>query len=196
MIKELDATATIDFVSRYDNDEPKTVFQIGIITEAEMKYIRRSCFRQAITGYDRKGKAKFGVPDVDAEKMMDLYLAFGLKGWQHFLAADGSEIQFRTVTNELPAGQRLQAVDPALIAKLHPDIKLDIFLAVQKANTLTEGRSISERIAEIEAELDKPPMAEGIDDMNVRELQEELSDLKTQLAECDEKNSAKPSQSS
>ena len=77
-IKGISLSETVDFVSKYDKEEPKTTWKLGVL-DADMF-------------------ASLGELTNNPLKMMLEIVRFGLKGIENFKDASGNEIKFSAVS--------------------------------------------------------------------------------------------------
>lgn len=128
-LRAIDIHETRDYVSKYDKEEPKTIFRLGVLDSrirAELEDEATSFEVSSRKGRDR-AKTTMGLNRRDIEVVQ-----FGLKGMENFLDAKGHSVKFETISLAkqgknymVPAPQILRILPFLVIKELAEEILQD-----------------------------------------------------------------------
>ena len=120
MIIGIDTSLSKDFISRYDNSEPKTVWKIGVLSAHAFAYVG----------------SKISDPTKSLEGMIEV-VRFGLLGFDNFKDAKGNLVPFDTVSKSI--GQHnYNVVTDKIIAIMPIDIIIELGGRILEMTKLTE----------------------------------------------------------
>ena len=94
MIKALDLGSVVDYVSKTDTEEPKTIWKLGILDTRIRKQLEDVAWEYE-TDPSQPGSAKAKASFNLGKSELD-FVAFGLKGFEGFTKADGKPVYFKT----------------------------------------------------------------------------------------------------
>ena len=94
MIKALDLGSVVDYVSKTDTEEPKTIWKLGILDTRIRKQLEDVAWEYE-TDPSQPGSAKAKASFNLGKSELD-FVAFGLKGFEGFTKADGKTVYFKT----------------------------------------------------------------------------------------------------
>ena len=115
-IKGISLSETVDFISQYDKDEPKTIFKLGAL-DSEV--------------FDLLGE------DKNPLRLMSDAVRFGLKGFENFKDGNGNSIKFDTVSRAVGA-YNYKVVADNIMKIIPPQIKSELGLKILEMSKLSE----------------------------------------------------------
>lgn len=92
-IQAIDLQETQDYVSKFDNGEPKTVWKLGVLDSRIKKTIEDVAWEYSANPNapgDAKATASFNIGKTELE-----FVQFGLKGFEHFMTT-GRQVYHET----------------------------------------------------------------------------------------------------
>lgn len=120
MITGIDTNAAVDYISKLDNSEPKTVWKIGVLSAREFAYV----------------SAKMLNPETSIDGLIET-VRFGLLGFSNFKDKDGSDVQFTTKTKEIYS-QTFAVVSDSIVSIIPIDIMLELGGKILEITKLSE----------------------------------------------------------
>ncbi len=138
----IDTSKTFDHVSRYDHDEPKTVFRYRVLSAAERNYITEKTSRIVNFKSDKNDKdVTTYTPDLHLAERLKLTVQLGLVGWDNATDANGSSQPFLTAAREFGALGTKTVITDTLYESLHPALIDELAESIEKAATLEEAET-------------------------------------------------------
>jgi len=116
VITGINLLETQNFVSKYDKEEPKTIWKIGIVSSEVMPIIMAN--------------------DSNTTETMTLYVVFGLKGFENFKGSDGKEIQYKT-EQKIFRGKVFHVLADSVLRQIPLPIILELGLEIMKLVNLS-----------------------------------------------------------
>ncbi len=135
----IDTTRIFDHVSKYDHDEPKTVFHYRVLSAAERNYITEKTSRIVNFKSDKNDKdVTTYTPDLHLAERLKLTVQLGLVGWDDATDAKGLPQPFLTAAKEFGSLGTKTVITDALYESLHPALIDELAESIEKAATLDE----------------------------------------------------------
>ncbi len=134
-ITALDLSEMIDYVSKLDKDEPKTVWKLGVLDTRIRKQLEDVGLEYEVDpNQPGSGKAKTSLNLCKSE--LD-FVAFGLKGFENFRKADGKQVYFKT--DQRGVNGKVYYVVAEEILKIIPsNIITELATKIRDLNTVSE----------------------------------------------------------
>ena len=120
MITGVDAGVALDFVSKYDNAEPKTIWKLSIL----------SAYAYSRVSSKMTDAAKY------LEGMIDV-VRFGLSGFDNFKNKNGDIIKFDTQPYEI-SSQTYRVITNSIINQIPIDVIVELATKILDMTKLTE----------------------------------------------------------
>ena len=117
MIKGLGLLETKDYVSKFDIEEPKTIFKIGVLDS--------DIYDMIDSGQSNTATA------------MTTAVRYGLKGFEGFVDSTGKPIRFVTVPH-IVGQTTYQIVADSIMKILAPQVKYELAVEILKMSKLNE----------------------------------------------------------
>ena len=120
MISGIDTGLSKDYISKYDTEEPKTVWKLGVLSSYAFAYVG----------------SKISDPSQSVNGMIEI-VRIGLLGFSNFKDKDGNDVEFTTKSKEI--GQRsFKIVSDNIINIIPIDIIIELGGEILKITNLTE----------------------------------------------------------
>lgn len=115
-IKGISLGEVRNFISQYDNEEPKTIWKLGAL-DSEI--------------FDLLGE------DKNPLRLMSDAVRFGLKGFENFKDENGNEMKFNTVSRAV-GSYNYKVVADNIMKILPPQLKSELGVEILKMSKLNE----------------------------------------------------------
>lgn len=136
MIKALDLTETINFISKNDTVDPKTTWKLGVLDTRIRKQLEDIAWEYEATPgapENAKAKASFNLGKSELE-----FVAFGLKGFENFTKPDGKPVHFKT-EERIVNGKVYHVVADEILKIIPGSIITEIAEKIRLINSVSEG---------------------------------------------------------
>ena len=125
---------TVDYVSKLDADEPKTVFRLGMVDHVVLSKIQDSTIDiQMIDKKDSEGSRTV----IHGSEKNILLAKCGIKGWENLNGSDGQPIPC-VIEKQYLLGVQVEAVTNASLSALPFAVIQEIGQEVHRLNVLGE----------------------------------------------------------
>lgn len=120
MITGIDTGLAQDYVSKFDNSEPKTIWKIGVLSAQVFAYVG----------------SKISDSAKSIEGMIEI-VRFGLKGFENFKDKDGNDVKFTTQSKDVYSGT-FHIVSDNIISFIPIDIIIELGGKILEITKLSE----------------------------------------------------------
>lgn len=120
MITGIDTGLAQDYISKFDNSEPKTVWKIGVLSAHAFAYVG----------------SKISDPTKSLDGMIEI-VRFGLHGFENFKDKEGKDVKFTTQNKELHS-QTFNIVSDNIISIIPVDIIIELGGKILEITKLSE----------------------------------------------------------
>jgi len=108
MITGIDTGLAQDYISKFDNSEPKTIWKLGVLSAHAFAYVG----------------SKISDPTKSLEGMIEV-VRFGLLGFENFKDKDGNDIKFKTQDKDI-SSHAYKLVTDNIIGIIPVDIIIEL----------------------------------------------------------------------
>lgn len=120
MITGIDTGLAQDYISKYDNSEPKTIWKVGVLSARAFAYVG----------------SKISDPTKSLEGMIEI-VRFGLRGIENFKDKDGKDVKFTTQSKDIYS-QTFNIVSDNIISLIPVDIIIELGGKILEITKLSE----------------------------------------------------------
>ena len=134
-IRGIDVYEVRDYISKYDKDEPKTIFKLGVLdsrVRAELEDEATSFEVSSPSAPEEQSKATLGLNRRNIETVR-----FGLKGMENFQDAKGNPVKFDTISLS-KYGKNYQVVTPQILQMLPFEVIMELAGEIRRDNWMSE----------------------------------------------------------
>lgn len=134
-IKAIDLTETMDYVSKLDKEEPKTVWKLGVLDTRIRKQLEDVSWEyEADPSQPGNAKAKasfnFGKSEIE-------FVVFGLKGFENLFDKNGKQVYFKT-EERVVNGKVYHVVADEIIKIIPGNIITELAGRIKELNNVSE----------------------------------------------------------
>jgi len=134
-ILALDLNEIIDYVSKYDTGDPKTIFKLGVIDTRIRKQLEDIAWEyETDPSQPGSGKAKASFNLGKSELEM---VAFGLRGIENFTNKNGEPINFKT-DRRIIANKTYVVASDEVIRLIPGNVISELALKIKEINKVGE----------------------------------------------------------
>ena len=133
--KLLDLSATVPYISPSDKEEPKTVYELGVLDTRIRKMLEDIAWEYETTPgapESAKAKASFNI----GKSELDL-VAFGLKGFKNLFKAGGQQAQFSTEPR-IVNGKTYHVLSEDILKIIPGDLITELANKIKEINSIGE----------------------------------------------------------
>jgi len=134
-IKALDLNSMVKYVSKLDTGEPKTEWSLGILDTRIRKQLEDVAWEYE-TDPSQPGQAKAKASFNLGRSEMD-FVAFGLKGFDGFIKADGKQVYFKAEDRNVN-GKIYHVVADEVLKIIPGDIVRELAEQIKNINNVDE----------------------------------------------------------
>lgn len=120
MITGIDTSLTQDYISKFDNSEPKTIWRLGVLSAHAFAYVG----------------SKISDPTKSIEGMIEV-VRFGLLGFDNFKDAKGNLVPFETQLKSI-GSHDYQIVKDKIISIMPVDLIIELGSRILEITKLSE----------------------------------------------------------
>lgn len=120
MITGIDTGLAQDYISKFDNSEPKTIWKLGVLSAHAFAYVG----------------SKVSDPKQSIEGMIEI-VRFGLLGFSNFKDKDGNDVKFTTQIKDIHSKSH-QVVSGNIIDFIPVDIIIELGGKILEITKLSE----------------------------------------------------------
>lgn len=120
MITGIDTGLAQDYVSKYDNSDPKTNWKIGVLSSRVFAYVG----------------SQISDPSKSIDGMIEI-VRFGLKGFDNFKDKDGNDVKFTTQSKEIYTSS-YRVVSDDIISIIPIDLVIELGGKILEITKLSE----------------------------------------------------------
>lgn len=135
-LKCIDLAEVVDYVSKLDKEEPKTIWKLGVLDTRMRKQLEDLGIEyetdpaQPTTG---KAKVKLNLGKSELE-----FVSFGLKGFENFFDKNGEQIHFKT-EGRIVNGKPYHVVAEEILKIIPGNIITELAVKIKEINNIGEA---------------------------------------------------------